>query len=108
MKFTGVALEQHLRDSRGSTEVSVDLKRRMRVEQVRISPTAVGVDNVAGAGEAQQVADEFAGVIAVAEACPVVDLPAHGPAGRLVAAELERFLCRREKLGRRPGDLIAR
>ena len=42
-------------------------------------------------GGGQQVFEERIGVVAVEEACPVVEFPAHAPAGGGIAAFAERL-----------------
>ena len=74
-----VALQQHLGDCRRAAEVAVDLKRRVRVEHVRV-----------GALRAEQELQDVVRVVAVAEPRPEVDPPGGGPARCLIAADLER------------------
>ena len=60
-------------------EVAVDLKRRVRVEEV--------VERLAG----EEIGQEAVRVVAVEEARPEVDLPRQAPTRSLVAAGLERL-----------------
>lgn len=67
-----LALQQHLRDTRGGTEVSVDLEGR------------VGVPEVGEGGALQLFREHLVRVAAVPEPRPEVDLPCLGPAGATV------------------------
>ena len=78
-----VFLQKHLDHARCAAEVAVDLKRRMRVEHVRIRPL-----------RAEQELQDLVRMIAVTQACPEVDAPRRCPTGGLVAANLERPLHR--------------
>ena len=84
-----VALQQHLGDCRRAAEVAVDLKRRVRVEHVGV-----------GALGAEQELQDVVRVVAVAEPRPEVDPPRGGPAGRLIAANLERAFHGGREFGR--------
>ncbi len=103
-----VALQQHLGHAGGVAEVAVDLERRVGVEQVGVKAAAAHHHLRRPHGR-EQVADDRVGVVAVAHARPEVDLPAHRPAGGLVAAQLQR--ARPPRATARAwlrGDLVAR
>ena len=68
VELSGVALQQHFGDSCGCAEVAVDLKRRVRVEQVRIGPLG-----------AQEKFEDAIGMLAVTEPRPEVDAPGRCP-----------------------------
>src|SRR5688572_29277086 len=99
--LSGVALEEHLGDPRRRAEVAVDLKRRVRVEQVGVDTAAAGVVRGRAPRRLEQVGEDYERVVAVAHARPEVGLPRHRPAGRLVAADLHRAARRGVEL-RRP------
>ena len=79
---TVVALQQHLGDAGGTSEVAVDLEWRVRVEEVRVGAALL----LLVAHEGQLVADELEGVVAVEQARPQAHLPSHAPSCRRVAA----------------------
>src|SRR3954454_18523279 len=81
MNAPTVRLEQHLCNSRSATKVTVDLKRRMRIEHVWI-----------GSLRRKQHLQDGMSVIALSQSCPQVDAPAHCPSSGLIAANLERSL----------------
>ena len=82
-----MALQKHLGDAGGGAEVAVDLERRMGVEEIRIEPALAGNR----ADGHQEISQNLVGVVAVEEAGPEVNLPAHAPAGGRVAAIDERL-----------------
>ena len=94
----GVALHQHLGDAGRKGEIPVHLERGVAAEEVQI--------NTAGL-EAERATDQLEGVVAVAQPGPQVDLPAGGPAGPLVAANLERLASGGQQVRRGPADLVA-
>ncbi len=97
MELACVTLQEHFGDPRRRAEISIDLERRMGVEQVRIC--AIG---------SQKLTEEQVRVIAILESGPEVDLPAHRPTGRLVAAQFERPSHGIEQLRRSPfGYLVS-
>ena len=91
-----VALQQHLRDPGGRAEIAVDLERRMRVEQVREQPRLVLLVR----RRHDQVLQNLVSVVAVEEPRPQIQLPAHRPSRRRVAAENQRLPRRLEQVGR--------
>src|ERR1035438_267869 len=99
-----VALQQHLGDAGGGAEVAVDLKRRMCVEQVLVHS---GLGGLGVRCRGDQVAHDPVGVVAIQEARPQVELPAHRPAGSGVTAENQRLLRGLEQLRRAEGGDLA-
>ena len=88
------------------TQVAVDLKRRVRAEQVRVqAPAVLGELRVPGSclGRSQRAEDEFVHPLAVAEPRPQCGAPRERPACRLGSAQLERSGGRARQLGR-PGS----
>lgn len=73
-----VRLEEHLRNGRRASQVAVDLKRRMRIEQVGIRPLRT-----------EERAQDLVRAVTVLQARPQVETPSDGPAGGEVAALLE-------------------
>jgi hypothetical protein len=91
-------LHQHFDDRAGAAEIAVDLKGRMRVEHVGVRPP-----------RGEQEAQDTMRMLAVAQPCPQVSPPCRRPAGRLVAAHLQRSSRRRRQGRRSVGvDLAAR
>ena len=87
-----MTLKEHLGNARRTTEVAIDLERRMGIEEVRISAATLlhGTENEEGvSGERQLVLNEFVGVVAVEQTRPRTDLPTHAPTGRDIATSLE-------------------
>lgn len=68
-----MGLEEHLGDAGGRAEVAIDLEGWVGVEEVGVE-TASALDS---ANRCEEVAEDFVGVVAIQEACPEVDLPAH-------------------------------
>ena len=84
-----VALEQHLRDTRAHTEVTIDLEGSVRVVKVVID-TALSFVHAVSGGVTQGVVENHASMVAVLSACPEIRLPTHRPTGGHIAAEAER------------------
>ncbi len=74
----GMALQQHLRDARACAEIAVDLKRRMRVPQIRQRAVT------------QLLRQHQVRVIAVKQARPEIDLPRFAPSSAAIAARAQR------------------
>lgn len=72
-----LALQQHLVHTRETTQVAVNLIRRVRIPKV--------VERA----RTQQVLQEGVGAVAVTQVRPKVELPTHTPAGGEVAAMVE-------------------
>src|ERR1035441_10064088 len=89
MKRIAVALNQHFRNSRRVAKVAINLKWGVGVEEIGIKSAPLCVF-VRITYQSKQVADNGVGMVAIAQPCPQVDFPAHGPTGRLVAAQLDR------------------
>ena len=68
-----VALHEHLGNSGSATKVSVNLE------------WSVGIPQVVQSTVFQQVAKEGICVVAVMQACPLVEFPSHAPAGSAIA-----------------------
>ena len=102
-----MTLHEQFSDAGGIAKVAVDLKWRVRVEQVPIEAAALH-RGFRGAHEVEEILDDFVGVVAVQHAGPEIDFPAHGPTGGFVAAEFEGAGDGAEKFGRGVGgDLVA-
>ena len=87
--LAGMTLHQHLRDGGGHAEVAVDLKRRMRAEQVGVhTPPCVLMPSTGS--RSVEVAEDAACAIAIRQTRPERRLPCHRPPGSFVAASLER------------------
>ena len=95
-----VALQQHLGNARSRAEIAVDLERRVRVEQVGVQTTPPAIQSPRRLvwHRSQQACEDLEGVVAVEEPSPEVHLPAHRPASRPVAAELEGLASRGEQI----------
>ena len=74
LQRSGVALEKEFGHAGCSSEVAVDLERGMYVPEI------------VGCAFFEQVLEQGVGMVAVVQACPVVEFPAHAPSGCLVAA----------------------
>ena len=85
-----IALQQHLGNAGGIAEITVDLERRMRIEEIVID-AAVDLTRGIGRGMAQSVVKHRMGVVAVERTRPQVDAPAERPSGGDVAAETKRI-----------------
>ena len=103
-----MALRQHLDDAGGGAEVAVDLEGRVGVEQVGVDAAPAAIVRRAGLDQREQPRQQLERALAVEQARPLVDLPAHAPARGLVAAQLVRTAHRREQRRRRRGDVPAR
>ena len=77
MYAVGMALENHLGNACRSAKVAVDLERRMRVPKIVARAVA------------EEVAEEDVGVVAIVEACPLVQLPSHRPSRGSIATVFE-------------------
>jgi len=107
LEDASVALHEQFGDAGGVAKVTIDLKWRVRVEQVLVEAAALH-RGLRGAHEIEKILDDFVGVVAVQHAGPEIDLPTHGPTGGFVAAELEGAGDGAEKFGRGVGgDLVA-
>ena len=90
--FARVTLQEHFRDAGDRAEIAVDLERRMRVEQIRVSPAA-GVEGTAvAAGHGKQMRQDEIRVVTVEQPRPEIDFPRETPARAGIAARLERDL----------------
>src|ERR1700761_7605566 len=99
-----LALYQHFGDTRSTAEITVDLERRMCIEQIRIGATATLIP----AYRCQLIPDQFIGMIAILETSPQVDLPTHGPASADVSTIDKRGAGSRKKFwGSKGRDLVA-
>ncbi len=94
-----VALQEHLGDTCCSPEVSVNLERRMRVEEVG-ECAAVGVlaGGILVRQQLQHVLDDGKGVVAVEHTRPEAYLPPEAPSCSLVATVGECLLGCGEKI----------
>src|SRR5215467_2482781 len=109
MNLACVRLQQHLSDSGCRSEVAIDLKWRMSVEQVCVYPTSAVISNVFYENWCQRFPQKQIGMIAFEHSCPKIDLPRQTPPGANVAAHFQALFRRREQLGRFTGrDLVAR
>lgn len=95
-------LEQHFGYAGRGGEIAVDLKGRVRVEQVRIDPSAEIVLRFVTPNKIQQVADEPERPVAFTESGPKRNFPAKAPSRSLVSSALERLPGSREQLWRCP------
>ena len=88
-----MALQQHLADTGRNAEVTVNLERRMGIEEVRIGTT---IGELAGLAvirqQVQHVLDNREGVVTVEHTCPEVGLPAETPS-RSHVATLVQGIC---------------
>lgn len=85
--FPGMALQKHFRDAGGGAEVAVDLKGRMRVEEIGIKTAAgLAVDRRDGP---DQPVEQSAGAIPVTQPRPKIDFPREAPAGARVSAQFQ-------------------
>ena len=95
-----VALQQHLTDTGGTAEVTVNLEGRMGVEQVGVGAT-VGIfahRPVVGQ-QMKHVPDDAESVVAVEHAGPEVDLPTETPARSHVTTLVQSVGSSREEVG---------
>src|SRR5579871_1700351 len=97
-----LALEEHFGDAGGGAEVAVDLEGRVCVEEVG-EEAGFRLDALLLVGGGlDQVLQDAPGMIAIEEARPEVQLPAHRPAGGFIAAKLERLFRGGEQLRTAP------
>ena len=75
----GVALHEHLRNTGCAAEVTIDLEGW------------VDIPKVVGGAVLEQVAEEFIRAIAIVQASPLVEFPAHAPSCSAVAAVVEHY-----------------
>jgi hypothetical protein len=75
-------LQQHFRDARGTTEIAVNLKGRMRIEHVWIRALRI-----------EQHSKHGMRVISLSEPCPNVDSPAKAPTRCFIASNIEGPSC---------------
>jgi hypothetical protein len=88
-----VALEQHLGNASGATEVSINLEWRVSIEHVGIGATALLLcteDEESVDSERQLVLDEFVGMFTIKQTCPAAYLPTHAPTSADIASSFER------------------
>lgn len=90
-----VALHEHLGYTGHTTEVSIDLERRMRIEEVGICATFL----LLIAHEGELVSDQLVSMIAIEHTCPQAHFPSHAPTGGRVATVDERGAGGIEELG---------
>ena len=106
MQGSVVTLYKHLCDTGSTSEITVDLERRMSIEKVRIGSSLTPETGTSGWG--QLVRYQLIGPVSVLESCPKADLPAHRPASSRVTSIVQGIAGCGEKLWGSPWrDLIA-
>ena len=95
MHVAVVALQQHLGNAGGTTEVAVNLEGWMGIEEVGVGAALF----LLSAHQGELVANEFQGMVAIEQPGPEAYLPSHAPARGGVATVLERGLCGVSQLG---------
>src|SRR5215470_2786494 len=109
MNLAGVRLQQHLSDSGCRSEIAIDLKWRMSIEQIGVYAAAAVVSNVFYENWCQRFPQKQIGMIAFEHSCPKIDFPRQTPTGANVAAHFQTLLRRCKQLGCFAGrDLVAR
>ncbi len=108
MDLARLRLQEHLGDAGSRAEVTIDLKRRMRVEKVGVDAAALAVVNVVPrARNVQQVTQQEVRMITIQQPRPEVDAPCHRPPGGLVAARGQGDLRGGGQVRRRHGRNLA-
>ena len=85
-------LHQHLDDTGATAEVTIDLERRVGVEQVGVgaaATTRIRTTIAVGTDVAEQFAIDMIGVLCIVQSGIEVDAPASAPAGGLVAFQFK-------------------
>ena len=101
-----MTLDKHLGNTRCATEVAVNLEGGMGIEHVGVGATLLTASRLDGGFDL--LADERHRMVAVEEACPEADFPAHRPACGGVTSGYEAGAGGAEEVGRAVGrDLIA-
>ena len=90
---------QHLGNPGTSSEVSVDLERRMRTKQVGICASPVLHVHVFAEGRSEQVGQQLVSMLPIVQTRPEVHFPAHRPAGTFIPARFECFACGSGQIG---------
>ena len=105
-----LALHEHLGDTGCHTKVTVNLERRMCIEEVGESASIwIFALHALVGKDTQHVADNLERMVAVLHARPEVGLPAEAPSRSLVTALFERLAsCCKELGSARGADLIRR
>ena len=102
-----MGLDQNLADPGSASEVSIDLKGRMRVEKVGISPS-FSIVSVNVGDWSQLLPDQLKRAVAIEQARPQVDLPAHRPTGGFISPVFKGLPGRTKEIGGRiRGYLVA-
>ena len=78
MHGTVMTLHEHLADTCSTTEVTIDLERRMGIEEVGVGAAARSPFDRVG-NECQHVLDDLIGMVTVEHTCPEVRFPTETP-----------------------------
>src|SRR5262249_15508176 len=109
MNLACVGLHEHFSDSGCRSEVAVDLKWRMSVEQISVHATSAVVWRTFYENWRQRSLQKSISMIAIQQSCPEIDFPGQTPACATVATHLQGLLCSSKQLWRfTRSDLIAR
>ena len=88
-------------------EITIDLKRRMRIKQIGIGPSLFPL--LIQRSRTQLVLNKLVGPIPILQTRPKVHLPAHRPPGTLIASMLQACTCSSKKFRSAIGGyLVAR
>ena len=98
MDLSGVALEEHLDHACRHAEVAVDLKRRVRIEEVGVHAASAAIARIRCVDELEQILQQCERAIAIEQARPMIDLPGEAPSRAAIAAQLVRSANRSEEL----------
>ena len=100
-----MTLHQHLGNTGRTTEVSVDLERRMRIEKIGICTSVLAFFI---GRRTYLFGNQLISVVTIEQPRPETNFPTHRPAGRMVAATVKRFLGSLHQHRRIIGDLPTR
>ncbi len=89
-----MALHKHLGYTSHTTEVAVDLERRMRVKEIRICTTFL----LFVAHKCELIGYELVSMVSVKETSPQTHFPSHAPSCRRISAMYQRCAGGIEKL----------
>src|SRR5690606_7436122 len=90
-----MTLKQHLRNPCRASEISINLKRRMGTEEVRISAASAHLHPVVlGVYWCQQLFDQEQSMVTIPEPSPKIDLPSLAPSRSRISSLPQGLFCR--------------
>ena len=102
-----MALQEHFYHSSNKAKVTIDLKRRMRIEQVRINPAASVIIGPGVLRETQRIMYQTVRMIAVAKPRPCCDFPGKAPTCALISPKFQGTSRCGKQIGCLRSDLVA-